>query len=476
MKGSPVGPGTAHHATWITLSVVLFFGVFILIISVTDTFSFGMVLFGGALVLLLSLFSFRRTLFLLIFYSAAVPVSYWAESMEIVPFQISYPVLFGGMLLALFYWGSDQVLAGRIRLKIEGLDVPVLLFIAVVFLAALRGVVRSNPTHYVLAEIAFLLLYCLYFLPVHASDDRRWGRHFFLAVVLASFVVSVEFIYAAIGQAARTGAPLVRVVTQQPHIALISLPYLLTALFLAKKRSVRLLSLAVLFAVTLMILISQQRSLWVGAGLSMVVAWAIVLISRRKSRPWRVYHLAAFGLIFFILFLGGMHFLGSVVSKGAAITLASRASTIVSPGQDPSLLIRAIECLSAIKQVGSNVLLGNGLGDYIVRYIRVGKANTVDNSFVYFFWKMGLLGLFTFGMLTFVFFKRCHYVLTNAPDASTFQIAVTGAAAFSGLLAVALTNSCLALYRFNFVWALLLGTVELTARHLEKHASCGTQP
>ena len=129
-----------------------------------------------------------------------------------------------------------------------------------------------------------------------------------------------------------------------------------------------------------------------------------------------------------------------------------------------------------IDKTRQNPILGMGIGDRIMRtLLRPGLAHYVDNSYVYVYWKMGLLGLFSFLLVWFLFLKRCIFVLKHKIDEKSRLIVISSLAIFIGLALIALTNACLALYRFNIIWALTIGSVEIIARRVENETKMVTK-
>ena len=87
--------------------------------------------------------------------------------------------------------------------------------------------------------------------------------------------------------------------------------------------------------------------------------------------------------------------------------------------------------------------------------------DNVDNSFIVILWKMGLVGLGLYILILFHFFHRGLYLFKHSKDISTQRFIAALLSGFAGLIFIALTNSCLAFYRFNIIWALSFASIEI---------------
>jgi hypothetical protein len=209
----------------------------------------------------------------------------------------------------------------------------------------------------------------------------------------------------------------------------------------------------------MMVFISQQRGLWVGTLISLVILFFLSLSKKGEGRKKAI-------LIFIIV--ASLSFLILTVIKklfsafGIA-TLMMRALTFRNLSLDPSLMIRRIEIGRAWEQCKDFFIIGTGLGSNI-RRAAMGTTitwDTVDNSYFFLIWKTGILGLLIYLTMVFIFLKDALFVFKKDQNVEHQIIAASSIAGFIGLMAIAFTNSCLVMYRFNVIWASLFAIVEI---------------
>ena len=73
---------------------------------------------------------------------------------------------------------------------------------------------------------------------------------------------------------------------------------------------------------------------------------------------------------------------------------------------------------------------------------------------------MGILGLTTYLIILFLFFKRGFHVFKHATQERYRQMSAAIMSGFAGLLLIGLTNASLVIYRFIIIWALVIATIE----------------
>ena len=134
---------------------------------------------------------------------------------------------------------------------------------------------------------------------------------------------------------------------------------------------------------------------------------------------------------------------------------------------DVSYTIRANEVVEAIRTIKSDFLIGKGIGASVVTRWRFMEHATVDNSYAYLYWKMGIFGLIAFLGFYVVFFVRSLKLLIHPIKSNERIFVVTTILNFVALFIVALTNVCIVHYRFILIWAASIGFVEYLVRKYE---------
>ncbi len=445
-----------NYTKKVILSLVLFQIILLLFVTVWSS-KLDIVL--GVIVLLVTFLFVERTLILLIFYVSVLPTVAWASHLPFVPFIIRMEIVFVFVLLALFYVVMQKMLQGKLEIGFTAMDKVFFFFLIVVGCSWLRGYLNDNPRGFLRGEFFYLASYSVYFAVANSKMDERWNNRFLRIVTLSSLIASIEYIGAVIRHPA-----LVRVSTRLAHSAQLSLPYLMMLLLSLKGWKKKSLCIVCLLLILSMVLVSLQRGIWIGV----FVSWSVILVwyLLKLSSPGIHSYAVRISILLILGVLVSSLFVGRVLNYRAE-HIVERMQTLSALWSDPSLFIRFDECAQAMSRV-KNIWIGNGLGDFIFQRIRGVRANFVDNSYFFFVWKMGLVGLLAYLGIVFVFLKRCLFVYRKSPDDELRYFAIVAFSSFVGLQFLAQATACVAVYEFNPVWAILIGTVEMNARRLEK--------
>jgi len=109
-------------------------------------------------------------------------------------------------------------------------------------------------------------------------------------------------------------------------------------------------------------------------------------------------------------------------------------------------------------------LAGAGLGSTTISRHRYILQITLDNSYIYLLWKMGIVGLVSFLSIYYIVIRRCRLILKSSAVVRERIFAATMLINTIGLLIVGMTNVCIAHYRFIFVWLAAIAGIEAIAR------------
>ncbi|MCD6117545.1 O-antigen ligase family protein [bacterium] len=365
---------------------------------------------------------------------------------------------------------ADKISSDNIsKTSLSGLDKLFIIFFIWVVVAALLGLKNGGKQVYIISELYFFGFYLMYFIISRSFKSINSIKQIIAVLIMISVIVSFEYIYIAVRESGLSGGLLLkRVSTQQPHIAQITIPFLMSYYFFKKQKKVVLLVSIFLIPLFLMVFFSQQRGLWVGILISLIILWFLSFVEHgvtvHNLMKFVLYLFIAISLAAFILVVIDKLFMGS-----SLLTLITRANTLLDLSKDVSLSIRLAEINHALVQWRENIFLGTGLGSWISPVILSHMPeNHIDNSYIFILWKTGVVGLFIFISIYAVFFKKAFYLFHTSLNSDVRQIAGAIIAAFSGLLIVALSNTCIIYYRFNVLWAVLIGLVEVMYRQEKK--------
>lgn len=411
----------------------------------------------ATLVLSFTLFSVEKTLLILVFYLAIIPSSGWGQTHEFFKIYISYYIIMALLILCIGYRVLKNMFIEKIPRTFSNLDKFMFAFLVWSVIAVLRGyLININSGYLFMLEMLHVLFYGVYFLVDETNTKKKWIQMFFGVLFISSIIISLEFIYILLHTFQK--GMMARIVTQQPHIALITFPYMIANIVYSSSRIKRYISLAALFPTALMIIASQQRALWLGIGLSTILLIAFLVHSKRISPKM------AIGIIVggICLMLVAIQFLIKSTGTQVTTTLGIRMLSLLALEWDMSWVARTGEILRAFSQLDSGkFLIGTGFGSMILRIAAPVYSQNLDNSFAQIIWKMGVVGITLYAGIIILFLKRCMFLYYNTNDENIKIVSLSVSTGFIGLLFVALTNSVLIAYRFIIIWALLFASIEI---------------
>ncbi len=410
-----------------------------------------------------SFFSVQKTFYLFALYISILP-SY--ASYLRYPYLKMWVLLevIAALLLLMFLYDFSHRIFQRQKLffqRMTIMDKAFIVFLVWTIFSALWGLVYGGDPKYVYTELFFFSLYIAYFIIRRNFETEESLHKLWLIFNVIAVIVSLEYIYIAfIETGLGTGILIKRVSTQQPHLAQLAFPYLLSYFLFKSKTANKKLVVVGLVPLFLMIFFSQQRGLWVGIVFSVLVLWALSFI--REGVSFKNFIKFTFFLLMAVGFITGLglfidkFFLGSTI-----LTMIERFNTLLELAKDESLLIRVGEMSNAIDQWKLSPLFGTGLGSTINPVILEHYPNNiVDNSYTVFMWKGGIIGLLIYLFMMLLFFVRALYIFKNTHDVQRQRAVAALISGYGGLLVIALTNSCVAYYRYNVFWAMAYATIE----------------
>ena len=425
----------------------------------------------GLALLVWSFYSVERTFYLFTFYVAFFP-SY--ASYLRYPYLKMWVLLevIAALIFLMFSYDFSRRIIAREKLFFQPMtlmDKAVVLFLIWTIFSAMWGLVYGGDVKYIYTELYFFGLYIVYFLIRRNFQDVNTLNTLWLVFIAISVIVSFEYIYIAFRETGLgTGILIKRVSTQQPHLAQLAFPYLLSYFLFKSKTANKKLVLVAIIPIFLMIFFSQQRGLWVAIIFSTLVLWTFSSI--REGVSFQHFFRFAFFLLISVAFLSAAAFLIDKFFLGSALmTMAERFNTLLELATDMSLKIRMGEIRNAMEQWRHVPIIGTGFGATINPVILEHYPdNVVDNSYAAFLWKGGIIGLAIYLFMVAVFFIRGLNVFKNTKNVHIQRTVAALLAGFAGLMVIALTNSCLAYYRYNIFWAMTFATVELLYWHEKK--------
>lgn len=457
------GALTVGKKTSIVIALVLQ-GAAVVFLCFTGRASVVFLILVIAIVMFFTLFSVRRLLLLFVAYVSLLPVYPEQHVSMSLKLSFSFPIAAVLLLLILTFWLIDRLMEGKFSIKFTRIDRAVFVFLLLVGFSASLGYARSHQNWYILKDVFFLSLYLLYFAVVYGVDEE-WVHRFFKVFVVISLMVSLVFLIIAMPHY-RTAFALFRLVTQQPRLALLSIPYLLATILNSSSRKEKLIALFPILCLTAMVLISLTRGVWLGLLASLLTLFAFHVfssgVSRRTFLKFVILVVLIPGLI-----LSSFVIIQKIIGGSSGFSIVIRLFSLKNPLVDPALTVRMIDYTSVMKKMGGNILWGRGLGD-ITSNIAIKRPHSiVDNSYIYLFWKMGIIGLVSYLIMLLFLFQRCVYVLRNSLANKRRRVIVLSTiSCFVGLMVTAMADTALTSYSYVAIWAILIGSIELLARNI----------
>lgn len=345
----------------------------------------------------------------------------------------------------------------------------VVLLAAAAFQGAIHGIVAGHPFGHVVNEFGLYLQFAVAIVVIRGNPGEEWTKRLVQFLIFCGVLVALSYmrVFVSHGGAARA-------VSDQQVLFILTVPLAFAFLFLERSLKRRAIWLASLLVMIPGVYVTQTRAIWLYVPFSIsLLAVLYALHHHIKLRS-----LAVFGSAVAVaaLAVGGFILLTKGMSAGHA-TIAARAGTLGKLGTDLSLAVRVDMGFQALKRGLAAPLWGCGLGDYFrpnIVYLRL-DAYFLDFTYVWVFWKLGLLGLVATVGLYAVFMNRVWFVYRRTDDLFQRRVAAGVFVSFVALLAIGFESGVLTNFRFNLVWAALMGVFELWKQRIERTQPAATR-
>jgi O-antigen ligase len=352
----------------------------------------------------------------------------------------------------------------------SNMDRLVLALLIWVIFSIFFGLIKDHSFRFLLRETIFLFLYIVYFIFRDVFRDVKYLRYILIFFLFITTITSIQYILLFFSEADIISIIFKRVVTQQTHIIIIGYLILLNLAFFNTRRKYRIVSLMAILPHILAMFFSQQRALW---GAAVIGTVALIFLNGKRSfskKTWLFVWLGFGAIVMGLILL--LTYIENIVGGSLASTAFSRIEFIFNLTSDLSLNARIAEILVALKQWEDNPLLGTGLGSSINRFAAKGNSVIVDNSYVNYLWKMGIIGLAIYLGILLSFFSMGIKAVKSTKLVNEKNLITAVLIAFGSLLIVALTNSCLYIYHLNIIWAMMFAVVH---RYYDKNVGSANE-
>jgi len=310
-------------------------------------------------------------------------------------------------------------------------------------------------------EFLYLILYLTYLLWRQRPLSEL--KQLWFALIVVTLITSFQFFMLAVSEGGLSTVILGRIVTQQPHLAQITIPFLFTFVLFKSNRKEKFLAILALLPITAMAFLSQQRGLWGGLFISIVLTFALAYFQNGLSVK-RIMQFMGIVIGSLFAFLAIILLIDYLFTGSILLTLLTRIDFLSNLSLDESWHIRMSEISRALSLWDDHwytVLLGSGLGaKYPTTDWTRSYPYLVDNSFAYILWKMGVIGLTVYLSFWADFLKKGFRLIKAPTSISDKRMAAGIVAGFLGLALIGLTNSCLTQYRFIVIWVFAFALID----------------
>ncbi|MCK4351973.1 O-antigen ligase family protein [candidate division WOR-3 bacterium] len=345
------------------------------------------------------------------------------------------------------------------------LNVPLLLFYTVVFVAALRGIFYSVDPVGSMGRLRFLSYYLLFFPFIYFFKDTKQIRqvfYFWIAVAVVAAILSIiRYIQAPSYKMWMdpTGGFWTRRLRGPVAInAVTPMLLMLVSVFIYYREKFSKFVLSFVILLLLICLgISYTRGHWLEfmGGLLYIIA-----ISGAKERTKRITIILLAGV--FLIF--GVILLGTLVPGQTGLGhFAFRFKTIFFPTPGGNIESRIKQSVGAIKALQLRPLFGCGFGGTYLKGLRMFGSyyGGVHNSFLLLALEMGFLGLGFFLWFIFQFLKDAHNLYKNLKEGWLKGFVLGTQGVMIGIILLNQSGYGLVAPRTGVLFAFVMGSVEI---------------
>ena len=330
-------------------------------------------------------------------------------------------------------------------------------YVIIIIFSASKGIIRDYDFKYVWDETVKYLYYPIafyFFLSfLNSIQDIDYIKKIFNFIIIFSIIATIEiislYLFVTKGE---------RVLTRQGNIILIGLIISIAFFREVDKKSFfeKIYYFLTVVLISIGILVTMQRSLWLSTIFAIFVYFLLDFIIRKKGLKKVLVNSL---LILFILFSTFIVF--NKINKGTEV-IAERTENIQQGKVDISLAMRLYSFYKVFKMTKDNILFGRGIGDSaFFPLLSVHKKNLVDNSFIALYWKMGLVGITLFIILFFKVFAKLIHIMKKSTDAFITTASIIIFSIFAGELLNSMACVVLTQYHYNFIWAFFIAVTEI---------------
>jgi hypothetical protein len=308
-------------------------------------------------------------------------------------------------------------------------------------------------------QVILISLYLMIFPIMYLIRKIDQYKKIFLFLLIVVILGSFEYlIFNLIGS---TG----RFVSFQSGFFPIAIGIILSYIIYNKNLTKKFLGTMILAIVVSGTFVTLTRSLWVTTFLVVIFIFLFYNIAQRQLTFIKIILLLIILTLPVFLIKDSGSGIDEPESKSNLVEY--RTQTVTDPLEDSSFLMRIEFAMYSIERFLDSPLTGKGLGDYFKYkiFVETNKPNYyMDSTWLYLFWKGGIIGFLLFAWMYFRFFKVTYLNLINTDDTNIKIINLGLLAGMLGLTFLGVLSPLLIKYKTNALLALLFAYVETERR------------
>jgi hypothetical protein len=380
-----------------------------------------------------------------------------------ITYSLEYTLLADIPILLFFFWFLINLFIkeeGFIVVK-NNIIYPVVVLLVYTIFLAIMGILRGNGVVVALTELYHFFNYASIIPVLFLLKNQKDYKIVFNFLIIVSVFVSIEYIFLSINHNGRINSF---------QNAFFPLPFgLLISMILfypqnKKKLIISIISLIFLISGAIVI---KTRLLWVCLFITMTIVIYLYFskFSKFKGIFKKYFILSLFIIIPFTIMT---NFKGDSTIGNIPVGAEERLKSLSNPIADLSFLMRIEISYYAIRKFIESPLIGEGLGGKL-RFKILGNEESVfiDNSWLYFLWKGGIV---LFILIIWIFtttFKNFFYLLKNSHDKFTISVTIASIASLISYIVYGLFSANLIAYKMTFFYGIIFAYSEFEKRKLE---------
>lgn len=442
----------------VTNKKLLFLFVFLELLIISSIFLLHyinvLILFAVLTFLVLNFSDIRVSLLLMIAFSTMVIYGRGLVSAIMM-------VILGSILIFVCLSVYFKFCLRKFKIHKTKLNLPIAIFLGIVFLQAIRGILSSYSLKWLCLEFLAYLGFGVVFLVINLCDKKEIIKKFFQLLIVVAYYQAIAGLVSYFRLGSRIGGHLF-----EAFPSLIAL-VLLNLTFYSKNKSKKLTYLLISLPLILHLLFSFTRGYWLGFISALLFSYAIYLINVNGSFSKKVLKflkgIVVFTVILVVILLMFQYFLpsGSLFAHLSKRFL-SGFSTKLSM-ETASNYARLIEYRASWEKIKKNPIFGYGVGYTLPLRNpisqKISEEWAVHQSYLMITLKMGVIGLLAFLWMFYVFLRSGLRESRNIENSYYKGLSYGFIANSIGLLIIGLTNYDFASVVNNFYLAFAMGGV-----------------